>query len=178
MYAAVLAVAAVLNILFFLILNRPAQAEYFSLQESIESLRAQSKRSQLALGNLETRNSQISRFDQDRKTLLTKHFLPRQTGYSRILIELDAIVRRTGVSKTRVTLPIENTEYGLSTLMITLPVEGSYSNIVSFIRELERSDVFLLINGIDVTASESERGDLTAATNISLALTMQTYFYQ
>ena len=44
-FAAALGVLAVLNILFFLILNRPARAEYFSLQQSIDALRMQTKNS-------------------------------------------------------------------------------------------------------------------------------------
>lgn len=177
-FAVMLAVILVVNVLFFLILNRPAQTEYGSLQESIEGLRNQTKQSRQAVLNLENRSMQIDQFDQDRQAFVTEHFLPRQTGYSQILMHLDNVVRRTGVRKTRVTLPIEDTQFGLSTITITLPVEGGYSNIVNFIRELERSNVFLLINAIDVTASsDAEQSAATGAT-VGLALTMQTYFYQ
>src|SRR5688572_3070272 len=110
-FAAVLAVVAVLNVLFFLILNRPAESEYLSLQQSIETLRVQTKQNQQLLVNLEKRSKQIDRFDQDRQKLVMEHFLPRQTGYSQILMELDEIVRRSGVKKTRVTLPLEDSEF-------------------------------------------------------------------
>jgi hypothetical protein len=70
---------------------------------------------------------------------------------------------------------------------MTLPLDGNYSNVVSFIRELENSDTFFLINGIDLEsagASQSGNAGVQAPVNsegsgsVALSLALETYFYQ
>ena len=176
-FAGMLAVTAVVNVLFYFILNRPAETNYRRLQQSIEQLQTHVQESQKRLAALENTNTQVDQFDQDRRNLLTQHFLPRDTGYSRILTQLDEIVRRTGVKETRITLPLEETQFGLNAVRITLPVEGGYSNVVNFIRELEKSDIFLLISSIAVAPS-ADATQPGAASTIALSLVMETFFYK
>jgi Tfp pilus assembly protein PilO len=176
-FAALLAVIATVNLLFYFILNRPAEVRYRSLQESITRFGAQIGTSRQTVETLEKRQTQLSKFDQDRRSFLMSRFLPRKTGYSQILTELDEIVRRTGVRKTVVNLPLGEMQFGMHALAINLPVEGGYSNVVNFIREIEQSDTFLLINAIEVT-SVRDTAQPAATAKISVVLGLETYFYQ
>jgi hypothetical protein len=96
------------------------------------------------------------------------------------------MVQRSGLKKTRV---IYNTDQalhaGLNAVSMTLPLDGNYSNIVSFIRELENSDTFFLITSIDLESSAGSPGIASNVSNSSggsgsvmLSLSMETYFYQ
>jgi len=77
---------------------------------------------------------------------------------------------------------------GLNSVSMTVPLEGNYSNIVSFIRELENSETFFLITAISLEGSAQPNGQVSnviaannnssAAGNVGLSLAMETYFYQ
>ena len=183
-FAGLLGVIAVVNVLFFFILNQPARAEYASLQGSIARLRSQSTSNKNYLGNLQKTSTELDRFDRDKRALLMQHLVQRKPGYSQIVTTLDAIVQRTGVKKTRVGYnqnPMP--QAGLNTLTVVIPLEGSYGNIVSFIRELENSETFFLITAINLEGSGGSQSGPAAANaggggNVSLALTLETFFYQ
>jgi len=52
-------------------------------------------------------------------------------------------------------------------------VVGLYPNVVNFIKELEASQTFFIINSIDV------RGATTPAIpDVTMALNLETFFYQ
>ena len=49
-------------------------------------------------------------------------------------------------------------QYGLYSVKIKIPVQGTYANAVNFIKTLESSDTFFLINSIQVKSSDERRG--------------------
>jgi Tfp pilus assembly protein PilO len=181
-FAGLLAIIAVINILFFFILNRPARTEYNRLQDSIQQLRAQAGANRLQFAGLEKTSGQLDRFDKDKNALLMKHLIHRTTGYSQIVDTLDGIVQRTGVKKTRVAYNRDPALHaGLNAVAITIPLEGNYSNVVSFIHEIESSDTFFLITAIDLSTAADSSVQSAAANgtgNVSLSLALETYFYQ
>jgi Tfp pilus assembly protein PilO len=183
-FAGFLAIIAVINVLFFFILNRPARMESESLAESIRQLRAQAGTSKVYFDRLEKTNSQLARFEKDREQLRSKHMIHRSTGYSKIVSALESIIQNSGVKSTRVTYNPDPTSHaGINTVAVTIPLEGSYSSIVKFIRDVENSDTFFLITAIDLSGGGTTAGQgATAASsgsgNVSLSLALETYFYQ
>jgi hypothetical protein len=179
-FAAFLVILAAVNVLFLFILNRPARAEYASLQDSIKVSRFQITQNEKTIDSLEKTSEQLSRFDKDKSALLKQHLLRRNVGYSEIVTRLDALVQKSGVKKTRVTYSMSPTPLeGLSVVSITIPLEGSYTSVVNFVRELENSDTFFLITSIDLANSASSSSVSAAATGgVALSLAMETYFYQ
>jgi hypothetical protein len=94
---------------------------------------------------------------------------------------LDSLVQRTGVRKSRVDfndqLSIASTpQYGLYSVKIKYPVQGSYSSIVNFIKELERSQTFYIITSVDVR-SGGDSTFQTAGGNVVLSLNLETFLY-
>src|SRR5262245_6810165 len=179
-FAGLLAVVAIINALFFLILFRPTRAEYFDFRDSTAQLRAESLMRQRQLEMKEKTGQQLDTSSKDREQLVAKHFVPRSVGYAQILPELDSLVQRTGVRKTRVDfndeLSIATTpQYGLYSVKIKYPVQGSYSSVVNFIKELERSQTFYIITSVDVR-SGGDSG-FQAAGNVVLSLNLETYLY-
>lgn len=184
-FAGFIAVIAVVNVLFFLILNRPAQTDSTHLEQSIHQLKGRVSRDKNYLKNLAQTSTQLAGFEKDRMALLTKHLIERNTGYSHIVTTLDAIVNRSGVNKTRVALNLDpKTIAGLNTVSITVPLEGNYNNIVSFIRELEDSETFFLINQIQLEGARNENPQPVPVNaggsggSVALSLGVETFFYQ
>jgi Tfp pilus assembly protein PilO len=185
-FAGILAVIAVVNVLFFFILNRPTRREYERLEDSIRQLQAQLGGNTLYVANREKTSTQLDQFEKDKRALLAKIMTQRTRGYSHIVETLNAMAQRSGVKKTRAGFNLDpNPHAGLNTVTINLPLEGSYSSIVSFIRELENSDTIFLITSISLDSAQTR----TQSTNvinsgtggsgtIALALVLETYFYQ
>lgn len=183
-FAGFLAVIAVVNVLFFFILNRPTRLEYERLEASIRELEAQAGGRHGYYKTLEMTISQLDRFDKDKRALLDTHMLPRESAYSKVVETLNAIAQRTGVRKTQVNYNLDPTSRaGLNTVSITFPLEGSYSSIVNFIREIEESETVFVIAAIDLQGSsrsgvQAAPGVDAGGSVVALSLALETYFYQ
>jgi len=174
LFAGLLGVIGVLNILFYLILYRPAKTEYLTLQESIQKTRAEVQSRRQKIARLERLSGQLETSAQDRNRLFTKHFIPKTVGWSEILPKLEAMVEDSKVKNTRKDYNRDDVpQYGLYSVKIRLPVTGAYYNVVNFIRDLENASTFFIINSIDV------RGNATpAGQDVSMNLNVETFFYQ
>lgn len=176
LFAGLLGVIAVVNLLFFFILYGPVRSEYYRLQESIQKLRAEVQSRQQDVDRLEKLSAQLEGSEKDRQRLFTTHFIPRSAGFSEILPQLDAIAAQAGVHKTRVDYAIDDApRYGLYSVKMKVPVTGGYSNIVNFIKDLEHSDTFFIINSIEVRGGSGPAG---AGADLALSMALETFFYQ
>src|SRR5437867_1989189 len=177
-FASLLGAIAVINLLFFFILHRPAYSEYFNLRDSIARMRSEVAARQLSVRRLEKRSTELDRFEQDRHELFMTRFVPRKSGFAQLLPELEMMGQRAGVYNIRKDyLPEMIPQYGLISVRIKIPVQGGYNNVVNFIRKLETSKTFFLINAIDVRSStESTPAGVTGG--IGLLLDLETFFYQ
>ena len=170
-FAGVLGVIGVINLLFFLILYRPARSDYFRLQDSIQKTRIEVQSRREKIEKLEKLNGQLETSAQDRFRLYTMHFIPRNVGWSEILPQLNAMEQRAGVKNARKDFSIEQSaQYGLYSVKIRLPVTGLYSNAMNLIKELETADTFFIINAVNVRGS--------GAADVSMDLSLETFFYQ
>jgi Tfp pilus assembly protein PilO len=173
-FAGLLVAMAVVNVLFYFILFRPARSEYFGLQESIRKTRAEAASRRLKIGQLEKLSAQLETFAQDRSQLITRHFLPRTPGWSQLLPLLEASVQKAGVKNQKQNYSIDPTpQYGLYSVKITVPVIGRYPNIVNILKELEESQTFFIINSIDVEGGT----DNAPTSDLGMALNLETFFY-
>jgi Tfp pilus assembly protein PilO len=175
-FAALLGVIGVINVLFFFILYAPARSEYYRLQESIQRLRGDVESRRQKIETLERLNAQLSTLEQDRQRLFTRHFIPRDAGWSQILPKLNDMVEETHVENSQKSYTIEAApQYGLYSVKIRVPVKGAYPNVVNFIKDIEDSDTFFIINSIDVRGGDSA-GPNTS--DIALDLNIETFFHQ
>lgn len=176
-FAAFLGVIGVINLLFFFILYEPARSEYYGLQESIERLRSDIQARQQRIDLLSRLNSQLATLEQDRHQLFTMHFIPRNAGWSEILPKLNVMVQEAQVENTHKSYSIDqNAQYGLYSVKINIPVQGAYPNAVNFIKDLEESETFFIIDSIDLHGSNSLPGK--GSSDITLGLNVETFFYQ
>ena len=111
--------------------------------------------------------------------MFTTHFIKRESGFAEIMPVLERMNEKAGVRNTHKDFQTEEIpQYGLFSVKAKVPVEGGYKNVVSFIRELETSHTFFLINTIDVTSSGESTGPAATAERLNLLLDVETFFYQ
>jgi len=175
LFVILLGVIGVINIMFFFILYRPVRGEYFRLQDSIQKERADVQSRRQKIDRLEKLSAQLDTSAQDRRRLYTTHFIPTETGWSEILPQLNRMTLTAGVKNVRKEYSKDSVpQYGLYSVKIRLPVSGSYSNVMKFIKEIEKANTFFIINSIDVRASETS----TKASDVSMNLNLETFFYR
>jgi hypothetical protein len=173
-FGSLLGVIGVVNILFFFILYRPVRSEYFRLQDSIEKSRTEVQARSQKIDLLEKLNAQLETSAQDRQRLFTRHFIPRSTGWSETVPQLEAMVQQAGVKNVHKDYSIDNSpQYGLYSVKIGLPVSGPYLNVVNYIKNLEESETFFIINSISIHGSS-----LPGSPDVTMALSVETFFYQ
>ena len=177
-FAGFLTVIAVVNALFFFILLRPARSDYFNLQGSIDKLRGQVAISQQSVSKLTKTSTQLERFEADREGLFTSHFIKFDPGFAELSPRLAQMAVQSGVVRPVVDFSREEVkQYGLYSVKIKIPVTGTYSNAVNFIKTLETSDTFFLVNSIEVRAT-ADAGPASSAGSVALSLTLETFFYK
>ena len=198
-FAALLATIILSNILFFFILLRPARSDYFNLQGSIDDLRRQLGVSKMTRVKLEKTGDQLERFDQDREMLFANHFIKFDPGFAELSPRLSQMAIQAGVLRPIVDFGREEIkQYGLYSVKIKIPVQGTYSNAVNFIKMLESSNTFFLIETIEVKSNDltesapaAPAGRVVAASGnppaaaaastpggVALTLALETFFYK
>jgi hypothetical protein len=176
LFASVLGVIGVIDLLFFFILYQPARSEYYRLQDSIQRLRTDIETRRQRIELLGRLNAQLSTLEQDRRRLFTMHFIPRDAGWSQILPKLNVMVQEAQVENTTKGYSIDQTpQYGLYSVKITIPAQGAYPNVVNFIKDLEESETFFIISSIDLHGSSAPG---PGSPEVSLGLNIETFFYQ
>ena len=183
LFAGLLGLIAVVNVLFFVILYHPARSEYFRLQDSIQKTRVEVDSRRQKIDRLEKLSKQLETSAQDKMSLFTMHFIPRTVGWSETLPILEMALHSAGVKNETQNFSIDQVpQYGLYSVKIRLPVTGQYSNVVNFIRELEESRIFFIINSIDVSGRSEVQTNAGAVkqTNagVEMNLNIETFFYQ
>src|SRR5215831_924291 len=179
LFAGILGVIAVVNILFFAILHRPIRSEYFRLQDSIQKTKVEVESRRQKIDRLEKLSAQLETSAQDKAELFRTHFIPRSSGWSETVPLLDMAVQNAGVKNERKDYSIDDApQYGLYSVKIRLPVSGQYSNVVNFIKELEESRTFFIIDSIDVRSRSSGTQPNAPSLGVEMALNIETFFYQ
>ena len=102
----------------------------------------------------------------------TVKFLPRATGYSTIMEEVDKLAQSGGVKKGAVGYGASEVK-GRTDLIevgITTGLEGEYGKIVQFINRLEQSPLFLTVDSLGVAVGTGQ------SKLIKLSVKLVTYF--
>jgi Tfp pilus assembly protein PilO len=174
LFGGLLAVIAVINLLFFFILYRPARSESLALQDSISKTRKEIQSRHQKIERLEKLNRQLETSAQDRNRLFTMHFIPINAGWSEIVPKLEAMVRDSGAMSVKKNYTIDKTpQYGLYGVKVKLPVTGSYSSVMDFIKDIENAGTFFIIDAIGVRSSPT-----TGTAEVTMDLDLETFFYQ
>ncbi len=153
---------ALLNaIALFLYLDPPGgsraelTAESQQLRSAITAARMQNTRLKTVAGKVELGSQQSVNFE-------ALYFLPKRLAYELVITEIQRMAQAANLSERDgiwTEEPIEGTA-DLSILTSTTNFDGSYSSLMRFLHEVDRSPMLLMLDTL--TATPQKAGDITA----------------
>jgi len=123
--------------------------ELVSLQSQVGQAKARLEESKKHVGAIEKGRGAADEF-------LETYFLPRREAPSALLTELNQIAQRAGITDRGNSFAIDLID-GSETLgmdTITANFEGTYSNLMRFVREVDRSPKLLIIESLNAAPQQ------------------------
>jgi len=140
------------------------KAELTRLSEERDTLRA-------TVAHLDRVKATLAESSKQGKEFEDSKFLPIGTGFSTVMEEVEKLAVSNGVHKGGVSYGIAEVKDhpGISLVEITFVIDGDYSKMVHFVNEMEKSQLFLIVESLSAGRSETRGG-------VRLAVKLQTYF--
>lgn len=161
-----------LNIIAFFFIVLPEKQKISKLQTSFSRQRNEIGEQQQELKVLRRRLAALQKAQKDLDMIYNQVLAQKKVGVTAIRQELQDLagslsVERGGLDYDYDDLP----EYGLRHFSLAVPVEGAYREIRRFINDIERSQYFLILDRVDISAEkESKSGE-----NVTLNFQLSTY---
>jgi Tfp pilus assembly protein PilO len=192
-----------LVIVAYLYFLAPTRTKLATLQLERARLQTQLRNSQEVVSQGQSTESTVQSIEQSLDAFENNHLLGASSGRMSLYDSLNVLIRKNGLRNTSgpTYTPLEpagtktTTSGGRSAntkwqsvypgIAISLTVEGPYQNLRRFIREMESSKQFVIINSVELERStetnNAPAADGTAAGGarsslVSLRLEMATYF--
>jgi len=162
---------AVANGVVYFLATRPKVQEYTSLQEGTgpqqEALRAH----RAEVEEREGYHEALVKAEADLLTLREAVLSTRKLRMTEVYLELASLAGQFSIDVDSISFDNEILrEEELDKLVMTVPLEGGYANLRKFLRAVENSEKFLVVER--VALGEGKRGGVLLQLSISLA----TYF--
>jgi Tfp pilus assembly protein PilO len=168
-----------INLVFFVLLLKPAGQRAEQQRQQVEELRKQMQSHRDAAAALHSIAGNLDVSSREGSDFYAQKFLPKPTGFSIVMEEVDRAARANNVRKGSVS-------YGLGAVAgrpdleqvdITTVVDGDYGNVVRFINAVERSPLFLIIDSISAGAGTTGAPGMPAtARGVRLSIRLVTFF--
>jgi Tfp pilus assembly protein PilO len=157
-------------LLGFLVL--PESQKITRLQADYARQRVQIVNEQKSMRTLDQRLAALEKARNDLQMIYSQVLSQKKTGVTEIRQELEELAGSMNVSRENVTYSYDLLpEFGLRHFVLSVPVEGSYRDIRLFINGIERSQHFLILERVDLSAERSaNQGD-----NLILNFQLSTY---
>src|SRR5437867_9375435 len=145
-----LVLLAVADLLFFLVGLRPTGQRARQRRDEFDRLRVEIQLRRDKVTALRTIAGSVGEARRQDGEFYQQNFLPKPTGFSLIMEEVERLARANRVRKSAVSYGLTDVRYrpDLSQVNITTSLDGDYGDIVRFINQLERSKLFLMIDTI------------------------------
>ncbi len=156
---------------FYAAIVRPAVRDDDLLSESTRPLQQQLKRREAEVQAREGTLAGLRKAEDDLRHLREDILSTKRQRMIQVQLELDRLARQFNINLDRVRY--ENSlleDEGLERMGMTVPLEGGYANLRKFLRAVESSDKFLVVEQVAL-ASGKEGGVL-----LQLSITLATYF--
>jgi len=157
-------------LLFFLVL--PESQKISHLQADYAQKRTLLIGEQNSMQAMERRLAALQKAQTDLRMIYSKVLSQKKIGVTEIRQELEELAGSLNVNRENVTynyalLP----EFGLRRFGLSVPVEGAYRDIRRFINGIERSQHFLILEHVDLSAESFA----TAGDDLLLNFQLSTY---
>lgn len=171
-FAAVVALTAIANALFYLLVLAPSDDTVSAVVEDIARLEAEVVVRTAHLERLEDMDGQLDRAQSERLGFLSERVIPRSEGFSALILEKERQAQFAGLTPQRTTYQYtEDPRFGLYAVNINMPLVGDYDSLTRFVRALEESETFFILDQISLASAGTGQPD-----ELSMLLNFTTYF--
>jgi len=152
----VLGALLVLNLIAVGLVLFPPGGSAYDLDRELATLRSQMAPKRALLERTRFNVIAIEKARGEGDQFLDNHFLTRRTADSALLAELTAAAGKAQIKERDRASTVEFIEGSdsLSMMTITANYEGTYSNLLNFISELDRSDQLLIIESMSAAPQQ------------------------
>src|SRR6266849_4403629 len=162
-----LGVLAALNLIAAVLVLFPPGGSEEALERQLSSLQSQVQPRQALIERTREHAAAVEKGRAEGDRFLSNYFLERRTAYSTLLSEL---VEAASQSKLKprehayATEPVEGSDT-LSMMTITANYEGTYSDLMHFVHEIDRSPRLLIVESLNAAP---QQGSNTLIVNMKL----------
>ena len=137
------------------------------LERQLSTLQSQLRSRKSALESTRQHVDAVQRGRSEGDEFLNGYFLSRRTAYSTLLSELEAAAKESQIKPREHAYAIEPIEGSdaLSMMTITANYEGTYSDLMHFVHEIDRSPRLLIIETLNAAP---QQGNNTLVVNMKL----------
>jgi Tfp pilus assembly protein PilO len=155
----VLGLLLLANIAVALLVFRPWGGSQEELEREITALRRQVVERQHNLDRLRVVVANVEKGREAGDQFMSSSFLNARTAYSTILAELYESAKRAGVQAREHSYGVEPIEgsHSLGMMTVTGNYEGSYSDLLQFVNQLDRSPRFLILDSLQAAPSQTSQ---------------------
>jgi Tfp pilus assembly protein PilO len=151
----------VLNSLLFLFLVLPENQRISRLQSDYANQRSKMIEQQKRTRNMEHRLAALQKAQTDLQMIYNEKLSQKKTGVTEIRQELEELADSVNVSRSDVNYDYDVLpEFGLRHFTLSVPVEGAYRDIRRFINGIERSQHFLILEQVNLSAEKKSSDNL------------------
>ena len=140
-------------------------------QEELASLEARHHALQTEVEQLRNLRGKVLSATENEQQFTQDNFLPRGSAASQMTQNLNDLAAQNRVRPSDISFQFNQSDNQLGWVYVeaSLSVQGDYSSLVRFINQLERSQLFWILKGLDVSGGNSPglRLNLTVATYLT-----------
>ena len=157
------------GILFFLLFRAPMGSPE-DREAELQRLEAQHRAASEQVRQLRQMREKVQAATRNEQQFAQENFLQRSSAFSKMIENLEDLASSNQLRPSDITyrLDPEDNQLGWVNVEVTLAVEGEYPNIVRFVNELEQSDLFWIIRGLEVSGDPAARLRLNLQTETYL----------
>ena len=166
----VLGLLVVLNLVAAGLVLYPPGGSAEALEEDLVRLQAQLKQGKARLEETQRHADAVEKGRGAADEFLGRYFVPRRSAPTALLTELNQIAQRAGIKDRGNQFAAEIIEGSevLGMLTVTANFEGTYRNLLSFVREIDRTSSLLIIESLNAAPQ-------TGSNVLNVAIKMQAF---
>src|SRR5579862_1535088 len=157
MMRAALALLLAANVIAALVLLKPWGGSASDLARQLEERRQQLTQQNMRLERTKIVAAKVEKARSEGDRFLADYTLIRRTAFSTLISEINAMAIKSGLKpkeQSYVLEPVEGSE-ALEQLTLSVNYEGSYLSLTQFVRSLDKSNRFLIIESLQASPQPS-----------------------
>jgi Tfp pilus assembly protein PilO len=163
-----LTVIVILDIALVVMLFRPPSPSVAERQKRYEESHIRNNQTLSTVKQMQDLKTKLQSAIQKDREFADSHFLRRRKAFSIMIANLELLASKNKLRTSTISygLKEEKDQPGYVQVSVKMSIDGSYTDLIQFINSLEKSDLFWLIDNMQVSGS--------TGSGLRMALSMQT----